>query len=460
MLTQTLNFDPTNPQPTLAALPESPGIFALFGADPKAEPYLARTTNLRRRLKRFLDAKPTQTKRLRLTERVARIEYTVTGSDFESNLALYNATHQAFGERARKRLHLYTPYFLRMTMKNRYPRVYVTNTVTKSAADCLYGPFPSRNAAERFCDEALNLFLLRRCFPDLDPDPAFPGCVYSEMKMCLAPCFKGCTDERYATEAAKVQAFFETRGQSLLQELAKERDAASEGLDFEKAAAMHAKIQKVEAVAALASEAVHPLSQLRAIIIQPALQIEGEPGKVALFQLNAGILTGPAPYDTLGMRLHNEQSGSSSLYTHPFALEAVPLNEGQVTQATATVTKTKEAPKDLLEQRLAEALSTLNNGPSSSRKLQSPGAAKSTPANGSKDNQTTADHLSLFTRWYYRPENKRAGEAIFYAPTDSIPTKQILRAISRVFRAALPNSNPLKIEIVSSPSLPTTDLSS
>src|SRR5277367_2736027 len=304
MLNNQLPFDPANPAPTLAALPESPGIFALFGADPKAEPYLARTTNLRRRLNRFLDAKPTQTKRLRLTERVARIEYTATGSDFESSLVLYNATNQAFGERARKRLHLYAPYFLRMTVKNRYPRVYVTNTITKSAAGSLYGPFPSRAAAERFCDEALNLFLLRRCNPDLDPDPTFPGCVYSEMKMCLAPCFKGCTDESYAEEAVRVEAFLATRGQSLLDDLSKERDAASEALDFEKAAAVHARIQKVEAVSALASEAVHPLAQLRAIIVQPTIQLEDEPGRVALFQFNAGVITGPVLYDTLGMRLH------------------------------------------------------------------------------------------------------------------------------------------------------------
>jgi excinuclease ABC subunit C len=429
MLNNQLPFDPANPAPTLAALPEKPGIFALFGADPKAEPYLARTTNLRRRLKRFLDAKPTQTKRLRLTERVARIEYTATGSDFESTLALYNATHQAFGDRARKRLHLYAPYFLRMTVKNRYPRVYVTNTVTKSAASSLYGPFPSRAAAERFCDEALNLFLLRRCYPDLDPDPAFPGCVYSEMKMCLAPCFKGCTDERYADEAAKVEAFLATRGQSLLDELGKERDAASEELDFEKAAAVHAKIQKVEAVAALASEAVHPLAQLRAIIVQPTIQLEDEPGRVALFQFNAGVITGPAPYDTLGMRLHNEQSGSSSLYTHPYALEAVPLQEGSTAPtptAAATVTKatatSKDTPRDVLEQRLAEAIVQLNQI-----------EAKSRP-----DTQTIADQLSLFTRWYYRPEAKRIGEVIFYKPDEGPPSKAILRGISRVFRATLP----------------------
>jgi excinuclease ABC subunit C len=412
MLAQTLAFDPTNPAPTLSALPEAPGIFALFGADPKAEPYLARTTNLRRRLKRFLDAKPSQGRRLRLTEHIVRIEYTATGSELESSLALYSATLAAFGERARKRLHLRAPSFLRMTVKHRHPRVYVTNTVTKSAADCLFGPFASRAAAERFCDESLNLFQLRRCTEDLNPDPLFPGCVYSEMKMCLAPCFRGCTDERYAEEAAQIQAFLATRGQSLLDSLGRERDAASEALDFEKAAASHTRIQKVEAVAALASEAVRPLDRLRAILVQPA-----EPAHVALFLLAAGRISGPALYSTLGMRLHNEQSGSSSLYTHPFALEAVPLLEGPAPAAVAAPAFSK----DTLELRLSEAVAALNDAQARIR----------------NDNQTLADHLSLFARWYYRPATHRVGEAIFYWPEDGLPSKLILRAISRVFRGAL-----------------------
>jgi excinuclease ABC subunit C len=413
MLSQQIAFDPANPAPALAALPEKPGIFALFGADPKAEPYLARTTNLRRRLKRFLDARPTQTRRLRLTERVARIEYSATGSDFESSLALYTATHEAFGEGARKRLRLRAPYFLRMTVKNRYPRVYVTNTVTKSAAACLFGPFPSRAAAERFCDEALNLFLLRRCYPDLDPDPAFPGCVYSEMKMCLAPCFQGCSDERYAEEAARVEAFLATRGASLLADLATQRDAASQELDFEKAATLHARIQKVEAVAALAPEAVRPLNQLDATLIQPS----SEPGHVALFQMRSGVLTGPALYDTVGMRLHNEQSGSSSLYTHPYAVEAVPLQEPNPAPASSA----KVSSHSQLEERLAEAIRNLDSARQGIK-----AEARMLP-----------DHLNLFARWYYRPDAKRVGEVVFCAPDEPLALRAILRAVSRVFRATL-----------------------
>jgi len=58
-------------------------------------------------------------------------------------------------------------------------------------ADWAYGPFASRAAAERYVDEALKLFLLRRCTEDLEPNPSHPGCVYSEMKMCLAPATRG-----------------------------------------------------------------------------------------------------------------------------------------------------------------------------------------------------------------------------------------------------------------------------
>ena len=116
MLSSSLKFDPAK-----FAWPEIPaqaGIFALFGADPRAEPYLSRTPNLRKRLRRLLDPKPEQSKRLRLAESVVRIEYTLTGSDFEAWLLLYDASLATFGERARKRLHLRPPVFLRMAMEN------------------------------------------------------------------------------------------------------------------------------------------------------------------------------------------------------------------------------------------------------------------------------------------------------------------------------------------------------
>lgn len=413
MLTHSIPFDPSEPRAALTQIPAQPGVFALFGADESAEPYLSRTPNLRRRLTRFLDARPSQSKRLRLTEKIARIEYTLTGSDFESLLQLYAVSKLAFGDAARKRMHLRSPFFLRMTMENAYPRVYVTNKITKSAADDLFGPFPSRAAAEKFSEEMLNLFLLRRCHEELHPDPAFPGCIYSEMKMCLAPCFKGCTDERYAEEAADVRAFLETRGASLIEKIATERDAASVGLDFEKAAQAHARLKKVQAVAALASPAVHQLSSLSALILQPA----AVPESVAVFLLSRGTITGPALYSVIGMRHHNEQSGSTSLFVHPVAMEAVPLaDEAAGSPAVQTISR------DVLEERLENVLAELN-----------PQAAKSKP-----NSQTISDHLYLFNRWFYRTQTQRTGEVFFAPDQGPFPHKHVLRAISRVFSSSHP----------------------
>ncbi len=411
MLVYSIAFDPTNPASALAQIPAQPGVFALFAADERAEPYLSRTPSLRRRLTRFLDARPSQSKRLRLTEKIARIEYTLTGSDFESALCLYAASMQVFGDATRKRMHLRPPSFLRMTGDNAYPRVYVTNKITKSAFDDLFGPFQSRASAEKFCDEMLNLFELRRCHEDLNPDPAFPGCIYSEMKMCLAPCFKGCTDDRYAQEAASVHAFLETRGASLVERVAAERDAASAELDFERAAQTHAKLQKVQAVASLMPAAVHQLSKLVGLILQPS----SEPESVSCFLLTHGVILGPVLYSVQGMRLHNEQSGSTSLYVHPTTIEAVPLAAEDARTAVQTVSR------NILEERLHQTLVELVS-PSAKSKLST---------------QTISDHLCLFSRWFYRTQAQRIGEAFFAESADSLPQRQILRGISRVYSSNL-----------------------
>lgn len=447
MLAQSIAFDYRDPAPALGGLPYKAGVFALFAADPKAEPYLSRTTDLRRRISRFLDARPDQTRRLKLAEKVVRIEFTATGSDFESALVLYTASFEAFGERARKRLRLAPASFIRFAGQNPYPRAYVTTKLARGSADHLYGPFPSRVAAEKYLDEALNLFLLRRCTFELHPDPAFPGCVYSEMKMCLAPCYKGCTDERYTKEAAQVQAFFATRGADLLEALAQARDAASTAMEFETAAAIHARVKKVEGVAALAAEVIRPLSQLRATLVMPS----AEPFHVALFSLEGGSISGPALYSVAGIRHPNEHSGSSSLFAHPLALQPVPLVEavppgerkeapeehspgsaehapaastlpfvGGVERASVALNRGDAAEsRGLLESRLEQAFAKLE---------------AVTPL--APTQQTISDQLCIFKRWYYRPAAHRIGEIVFHKPASAPPVKPILRAISRVFRGA------------------------
>ena len=159
-----VGFAPERAEEILRGVPALPGVFALCGAREGDEPYLTRTADLRRRMRRLLDPPESQSKRLNLREKVARIEYCVTGSEFESSLVLYHAAVALFGyAEARRRLKLHTPYFLRMTMENAHPRVYATNRLSKRGLAQMYGPFPSRAAAERYCDAVLDLFKLRRC---------------------------------------------------------------------------------------------------------------------------------------------------------------------------------------------------------------------------------------------------------------------------------------------------------
>jgi excinuclease UvrABC nuclease subunit len=272
----------------------------------------------------------------------------------------------------------------------------------------LYGPFPSRVAAERFLDDMLDLFKLRRCVDDLHPDPAFPGCVYSEMKKCLAPCFKGCTDERYAEEAAAVRAFLQTRGESMVDALKAERDAASGLMEFERAAEIHARLVKAEAAAAEAPEAVRALAHLDGVIVQASAEAE----HVELFLLQQGALRGPVLFSVVGIRHPNEAAGSSSLFAQPVPqVEVVPL-EGSVTTTLAT--------RDELEQRLEAALAKLT--PAETRRAQR-----------KHRSGELADHLCLFSRWYYRPQAKRAGEVVFAGDDGKAAAKAVLRAVSRVW---------------------------
>ena len=414
-----LKFDPADPKAALGQLPQAQAVFALYGDNARAEPYIGRTPNLRARLERLLQPSAKHPRRLHLAGLVRRIEWQLTGSEFESLLAQFSLLDEIFGAKALERMHLRHPAFVRFLGSNPYPRITVTHRPSLREADWAYGPFPSRAAAERFSEEALKLFLLRRCTFELNPDPAYPGCVYSEMKMCLAPCYKGCSDERYAEESAAVQDFLATRGESRLVTLRAARDKASAELAFESAAALHAQVQRVEAVHALAAELVRPLSRLRAVILQASAQ----PDEVAVFLFENGRMRGPAGFSTLGMRIQNEQSGSSSLFAQPMAIESTPEgehgSEGAREQEDVKPMAHNRLPRGLLESRLETALAELS--------------ATSAPPSAT----VRQAHLALLKRWYYRPEGRRTGEIFFPDAEDRLPAKAILRGIGRVAARAL-----------------------
>ena len=428
-----IEFEAANAAEILRAIPALPGVFALRGEDAKAEPYLTRTADLRRRMTRLLNPPEEQSKRLNLRDRVRWIEYTVTGSEFESLLVVYDASAAIFGaESARKRLRLHTPYFLRLTMNHAHPRVYSTNRLSRRGLEHTYGPFPSRAAAERYCDAVLDLFKLRRCYEDLEVSPQHPGCAYGEMKKCMAPCNTTCSAEEYAAEAAAVEAFFRTRGESMLAGISVERERASAEMEFERAAELHEQYGRVKAAASLENELVRPVPELAGVIVQAAAKVVAVPEReadssaeprndkevgfrndnqvgdrqeAAVFMLRGGCLAGPSRLSTLGVRAVKEQTSvGSSLFAQPLMLQAVPLEPEAALSAV-------ESPEVRAERVLEGLGSQLHQTP---------------------DIATLSDHLSLLRRWYYRPEKQRAGEIFLPNPDGSWPVRRILRGAARM----------------------------
>jgi excinuclease ABC subunit C len=382
VLTERLEFTPDCDAEVFASAPAAPAVFLLRSDDPQAEPYVSKTANLRRRLQRLLGP-PEQTRRLNLRDRVRSIEYTATGSDFESGFLLYRTLRRSFPKTYTDRLRLRFAPLLKLHLENEYPRASITTRLGRPGGRSLYfGPFPSRPAAEKFANDSLDFFKMRRCVDDLHPDPQFPGCIYSEMKMCLAPCFKGCTDAEYQVEVGKVQAYFDSGGDSLVREITGQRDQASSSLDFENAAALHARIDKLKPVLGQLPEIVRRIDQLTAIMVQPS----AAPESVAFFAVDGGFINGPL---------------------------------------TFPIQATEHTKSQSMESRVQSTLATI------------------IPAE-SKTALETMEHLALLKRWFYR--STRSGEIFFADVKGGLPLRRLVRGIARVYRGEKPEPAAANLE--------------
>ena len=413
MLAHQLDFRPERDAETFAAAPAAPAVFLLRGSDPAAEPYVSKTANLRRRLMRLLGSGDERSRKLNLRDRVAGIEYAPTGSDFESTFVLYKILRRVFPRTYQDRLRLRMAPLARLHLENRYPRVSITTHLGSAKTGAVYyGPFPSRAAAEKFASDALDFFQMRRCVEELNPDPAFPGCVYSEMKMCLAPCFQGCTDEQYAAEVARVEAFFDSRGQSLVRQISAAREQASADLEFETAAALHAQLDKLKPVLAPLPEIVRRVDRLAGLMLQPSSQ----PDCVTFFRVQRGCLSGPIAF-RVNLQSQLVAAANKDGLVGPGEAPGLPPDAPQSPAAAGALARGKKTPHSM-ESRLVECLGQ-------------PGAAAPTCSR-----QEAMEHLAILKRWYYR--SSKLGEVFFADDSGQLPLRRVVRGISRVFKGEKP----------------------
>src|SRR5713226_1099492 len=352
-----LEFDREREEEFFAALPARPAIFLVEPRQAAAHPYLVRTADLRRRVERLLRAPEGLTKRLNLREMAARVRYRLTGSIFEQNLALYQHAREQFPRRYRALACLRPPALLKVSLSNAYPRCYVTRRIL-SDGGFYFGPFPSRRAAEAFADKFLDLFKIRRC----------------QIKIRRDPSFAGCSKEEYDVEVGRVVSFLTSSGAALAGEFERERAAASEALDFECAAALHRKLEKVAEVLRGLPELARKVDELDAVIVQCA----AEESAVAIFAVRGGRIADP-----FFLRF-------GELASQPRSVEEI----------------------------LREPLTAVD--------LK--GADQSPLVHEAHDREGLVEHLALLARWFY--SKPQEGE-IFFRQGDW-PYRRIIRACSRL----------------------------
>jgi excinuclease ABC subunit C len=371
-----LEFHPEQDAEFFSLLPAKPAVCLISSRQDAAEPYLIRTADLRRRLQRLLGPPDPTTKRLNLREFAHSVRYRQTGSAFEQALTYYHNAKHTFPKRYRQLMRLRPAPVLKVNLRNAYPRCFVTRRIVvneqgEPTSGVYYGPFASRRSAEAFAEKMLDFFKVRRCQIKIRRDPTFPGCLYSEMKMCLAPCFAGCSKEEYDAEVERLVEFLDTNSLSLHNAFAQGRELASEQLDFEKAAAIHKKLEKMDDLLRGKPELARRIQDLNAVVLQPA----ADEHTIGFFAVHGGRLAEP--------------------FFLPFE------DTGKPTSAEETV-------RDYLE---------------------SGGAAAPPKAASPKESSAeVGEHLGLLARWFF--SNPRGGE-IFYREKDW-PYRRILRACSRL----------------------------
>ena len=287
----------------LAALPASSGIYALTIEGSPI--HLSWCANLPKRLRRLLfhlpDKAPMTTKRIR--ERLTCVECWPTASKLETSLLIYALTKKLFPADYPQRLRLRMPWFIGLTRSDPFPRLILTNRLSPAQAT-FFGPFGSRELAQFYEEQVEGLFQIRRCTETLEPSLEHPGCIYGEMSQCLRPCQCAVTQDEYGSEAVRVSDFLASNGRSALSTLSAARETACESLDFEQAAHIHKRIERVQSAINARDEVTGDASHFNGV----ALTRSTRSGHFCLWPMHEGLWRNPLTID-----LSSEQPQAKSL---------------------------------------------------------------------------------------------------------------------------------------------------
>ena len=222
-------------QQKIRSLPAQPGVYLYKNAEGEVI-YVGKAKNLRARVRSYLlESSQANAKTGSLMQEAVDVEYILVDNEGEA-LALENN----FIKQRKPRFNILlrddkTYPYIKLTLADRYPKVFVTRRLRKDGS-AYYGPYFPGNLAYRVADLLHRSFLLPSCKVDLSRYHPRP-CLQYYIKRCLGPCVEALTTAQEYREAVRdAQLFLEGRQQELGRSLETRMEAAANSEQFELAA--------------------------------------------------------------------------------------------------------------------------------------------------------------------------------------------------------------------------------
>jgi excinuclease ABC subunit C len=232
-------------QAKIRTIPTEPGVYLYKNAEGEVI-YVGKAKNLRSRVSSYFhEGRWEDAKTGTLVREAIDVEYIVVANNKEA-LALENNLIKQRKPRFNILLRDDKTYpYVKLTLSERWPRVYVTRRLRKDGS-AYYGPYFPANLAYRIVDLIHRNFLIPSCKVDLTRFHPRP-CLQYYIKRCLGPCVKDLTTPEFYQEAVRdVKLFLEGRPTDLARSLRTRMEEAAAAQEYERAARYRDLISTVE----------------------------------------------------------------------------------------------------------------------------------------------------------------------------------------------------------------------
>ncbi len=241
--------DPISPQvargagvieAALPTLPLSPGVYRMLAASGDAL-YVGKARSLKKRVASYIQVARLPERLRRMVSETTSLEVVTTHTEAEALLLEANLI-----KRLKPRFNIVlrddkSYPWLMLTEDHAFPRISKHRGAQDPKAT-YWGPFASAWAVNQTVTAMERLFLLRSCADTVFNARTRP-CLLHQIKRCSAPCVGRISTEEYAKLVAQAKGFLSGKGASVQRELSAEMQAASENLEFERAAALRDRIR-------------------------------------------------------------------------------------------------------------------------------------------------------------------------------------------------------------------------